>query len=511
MRRSTLQRKDRDELTQIAEALGRKPPSRARKGEIIDLILDLADGGDGSSVVSESNGSDNEGDSDGAAADEDSADATTAGAVDTSTAESSSADSDESTDEAGDDDDGGRSDRHRDDAEPGNRRRRRRGRDRDRDKDDSWDGEPVAVAGNLDLRDEGYGFLRVNGSLPSKNDAYVSVKTIRSLGLRRGDHVTGTSRPANRTEKNPALLSVESINGGAAEATDRPLFDDLTAVHADRQLQLEQPDDPDNLAARVIDLIAPIGLGQRVLVHAPRRSGGTAILKSIVQSIETNEPDVQVIGLALDQRPEDITELSRWVQHGEVAATSFDQSADEHIQTAEMTVERAKRIVEQGRDVVVVIDGLTALARAYNTSLSNSGRAYIGNVEAGAVHMPKKVFGAGRNIEDGASLTMIAAITADSGDVVDDVVYGEFAGTANTDIRLDRWAAERDIHPAIDVTESTSHDEERFLDDGEKKTLDRLRSSIASNGADGPGAAVAQLETLLERLASNPTNADLLR
>ena len=500
MRRSTLQRKDRDELTEIASAMGTKPPSRARKGEIIDLIIDLAAGGDGSSVLT--------------------APADDKGALDSV-----------STDKTGDlpaTSDGDRTERvdgpesevkgrdgehSRDDQpDPGNRRRRRRGRDRDRDRDDGWAGDPARVSGNLDLRDEGYGFLRVGGALPSKLDAYVPVKMIRQLGLRKGDHVAGTSRPANRNEKNPALLNIESINGAApAEAADRPKFDEMVPVFATDQLLLEQPDDPGNLAARVIDLIAPIGKGQRVLVVAPPCTGATTLLKRIVQSIETNDPEVMVIGLLIDERPEEATEMARWVQHGEVVSTTFGQPAEEHVQVAEMAIERAKRMVEEGADVVVVFDGLTRLARAYNQTLSNAGRAYTGNVESGAIHLPKRLFAAGRNLEDAGSLTIVATALSDTDDDVDDVILGEFAGTANTEIRLDRWAAARGIFPAIDVTESISRTEERLLDEDELEAVRKLRADLAADAGDGPGATVATLEALLERLRSTPTNAELLR
>ncbi|MDE0667077.1 MAG: hypothetical protein OXH67_15905, partial [Acidimicrobiaceae bacterium] len=402
MRRSTLQRKDRGELNQIAAALGAKPSSRARKDEIIQLIIDLT--ADGARIASP-----------GETGSPDSAPDATAESDGrtsySSAAKGNDGDQNGGNGQNGDGQNGGNGDpvaaeprngnrvaeRGEDDVEAGNRRRRRRSRDRDRDREDSWDGDPVAVTGRLDLRDEGYGFLRVEGCLPNRNDAYVPVKTIRQFGLRRGDQLSGTSRPANRAEKNPALLTLESINGGPAELTDRPLFEKLTPIHAVRRLALEQPEDADAITARLVDLVAPIGVGQRVLVKGPRGSGATELLVSIIAAIEMNEPDIYVMGLFLDQRPEDITEVRRCIRNGEMAATSFDQTPEEHVQTAEMTVERAKRLVESGRSVALVLDSLTALAQAYNAALSNAGRAYSGNVESGAVHMPKKLFGAGRN------------------------------------------------------------------------------------------------------------------
>ena len=520
MRRTTLQRKDRDELTHIARALGGDPSNRARKDEIISLILDLAGHPGGSAAASDgSAAADGDGDRPGPAGAEVTAPARNASGPDPSGGDPSG----EAAAGGAEDDDAG--DRGYSEADPGNRRRRRRTRDRDRDRDDGWDGDAVAVSGHLDLRDEGYGFLRVGGCLPTRNDAYVPVKTIRQHGLRRGDHLTGTSRPANRTEKNPALVTLDSINGGPPEPSTRPRFAQLAPVHASRQLVLELPDaadagngdngdnghrDSETLAGRLIDLVAPVGVGQRVLVMAPRHSGAGSVLGSIMAAVEANEPEFIVMGLFLDQQPEAITEMERCVQRGEVAATAFDQPAEEHVQTAEMVVERAKRAVELGDDVVLVADGLTALARAYNTALSNAGRAYSGNVESGAVHMPKKFFGAGRNLSGAGSLTMIATLATGGKDSVDRVVAGELAGRANTEIHLDRWAAELGHRPAIDVLASVSHDEGRFLDADELEALRRVRRELAEAGGDGPGAAVAALEAALGRLRASSANADLL-
>ena len=514
MRRSTLQRKDRGELNQIAAALGAKPSSRARKDEIIQLIIDLT--ADGARISQPADSS-----ADSASPSEPAEPGTgpsekadpqagSSGARRSSRPRDPNGGNGEDT-AANQRDDSRQADRADDEVEPGNRRRRRRNRDRDRDRDDSWDGDPVAVSGRLDLRDEGYGFLRVDGCLPNRADAYVPVKTIRQYGLRRGDDLSGTSRPANRAEKNPALLTLDSINGGPAELSDRPLFDELTAIHAVRRLPLEQPEDPDAVTARLIDLAAPVGVGQRVLVKGPRGSGASGLLAAVISAIETNEPDIYVMGLFLDQRPEDITEVRRCVRHGEVAATSFDQTPEEHVQTAEMTVERAKRLVESGRNVAVVLDSLTALAQAYNAALSNSSRAYSGNVESGAVHMPKKLFGAGRNVSEGGSLTMIASIVSDGSSSLPGVLCDEFVGTANTEICLDRWAAHLELFPAIDLGASVSRDEDRFLDADEVQALQRLRSSFAEAAGDGPAAAVRALEAAMSGLRNTSSNSELLR
>ncbi len=510
MRRSTLQRKDRGELNQIAAALGAKPSSRARKDEIIQLIIDLtADG----ARISQPASSAALAETAPAEAALDETDPAPRSAYDASAAGRDGEQNGNNGEEtaANHRDDQRSADRADEEVDPGNRRRRRRNRDRDRDRDDSWDGDPVAVSGRLDLRDEGYGFLRVDGCLPNRSDAYVPVKTIRQYGLRRGDQLSGTSRPANRAEKNPALLTLESINGGPAELSERPLFESLTPIHSVRRLTLEQPEDLDAITARLIDLVAPIGVGQRVLVKGPRRSGASELLTSVISAIETNEPDIFVMGLFLDQRPEDITEVRRCVRHGDVAATSFDQTPEEHVQTAEMTIERVKRLVESGRNVAVVLDSLTALAQAYNATLSNQGRAYSGNVESGAVHMPRKLFGAGRNVSEGGSLTMIASIVSDGSSSLPGVVCDELVGTANTEICLDRWAAERGLFPSIDVRASRSRDEGRFLDADEVQALQQLRRSFIDGAGDGPAAVVKALEAALSKLRSTSSNSELLR
>ena len=509
MRRSTLQRKDRGELNQIAAALGAKPSSRARKDEIIQLIIDLT--ADGARITPPTEPAARSGPAAGPASQPDPGSGTAPArrpARPRNPKDTSGGNSDDAAANQGDSRQAARVD---DEIEPGNRRRRRRNRDRDRDRDDNWDGDPVTVAGRLDLRDEGYGFLRVDGCLPNRNDAYVPVKTIRQYGLRRGDDLLGTSRPANRAEKNPALLTLDSINGGPAELTDRPLFDQLTPIHAGQRLTLEQPEDPEAITARLIDLVAPVGIGQRVLVKGPRGSGAADLLVAAISAIEANEPDIFVMGLFLDQRPEDITEMRRCVQRGEVAATSFDQTPDEHVQTAEMTIERAKRLVEAGRNVAVVLDSLTSLAQAYNASLSNSSRAYSGNVESGAIHMPKKLFGAGRNVSEGGSLTVVASIVADGSSALPRILCDEFVGTANTEICLDRWAAHLDLAPAMDVAASVSRDEDRFLDPDEVQALQRLRSGFAEAAGDGPAAAVKALEAALSGLRSTASNSELLR
>lgn len=508
MRRSTLQRKDRDELTQIAEALGKKPGSRARKGEIIDLILDLAAGGDGSSAGAGDAG-DAADNGSGAAEPEAKADDDEQDDAADDKAESGSGRKQKNESGAADGGEGNDTDR----PEPGNRRRRRRGRDRDNrgDGNEQWDGEPIPVQGHLDLRSEGYGFLRVNDYLPSRDDAYVPVKLVRQFNLRKGDVIAGPSRPANRNEKNPALMSVETVNGGdPEEATKRPNFDDLTPVHPTDRLAIEVAAEPGNLTARIVDLVAPIGKGQRGLIVAPPRAGKTNVMKQIVRSIEANNPEVTLIVAMIDERPEEVTDMKRWLQSetAEVVASTFDKPTDEHIAIAELTIDRAKRLVEEGKDVCVVLDGMTRLTRAYNLETAQSGKTLPGGVDAAALFGPKKLLGAARKVEEGGSLTIIATALIDSGSRTDDVIFEELMGTANMELRLDRSLAERRIYPAIDVeTSSTRHDDLLFSEPqlGQVAVLRRVLGEL--NDEQGPAAGLGML---LERLAATKSNEEFL-
>ncbi|NNC79291.1 MAG: transcription termination factor Rho [Acidimicrobiales bacterium] len=508
LRRSTLERKDRDELVTIATALGSKPPSRARKAEIVDLILSTAttDAATDSDAGKEA-GEDEENGEAGTyhAGDEEEFDF---GEVTTKGGQNKG-----KRDQKGRGNDGGG--KSRDEAAgPGNRRQRRRGRGRDNSQRDSesWDGEPVNVEGFLDLRDDGYGFLRVGGFKGTKDDAYVSVKQVRQHGLRKGDHLVGTSRPANRNEKNPAMLTIASVNGDDAEkAKDRPRFDDLTPLFPDEKLVQEMPGEPDNMTARIIDLLCPIGKGQRGLIVSPPKAGKTTIMKNITRSIETNNPDVHLIVLLVDERPEEVTDMKRWLLNGEVAASTFDRPADEHTALAEITIERAKRMVESGRDVVIILDGITRLARAYNLAAPATGRVMSGGVDSGALYPPKKFFGAARNVEEGGSLTILATALVETGSKMDEVIFEEFKGTGNMELRLDRRSAERRIYPAIDVDASSTRQEELLF---EPKQLDqvwklrRVLSGMAGDGDKGPGAG---LELLMDRLQSFKTNDEFLK
>lgn len=371
--------------------------------------------------------------------------------------------------------------------------------------------DPIEVAGILDLRDDGYGFLRVDGLLPSKDDVYVPVKLVRQFGLRRGDLVTGMARPANRNEKNPALAEVDSINGRPADDVgERPEFDRLTPVFPDDVLRLERPTESGAVTPRILDLIAPIGKGQRTLVVAPAKSGKTTLIKELARSIEQNCPDAELVVLLIDERPEDVTDMDRHLEYGEVVASTFDRPADEHCAVAELTLERAKRMVEVGTDVVIILDGLTDLARAYNLAGPGTGRALAGGLDAGAIYPTKHFFGSARNLEEGGSLTIIATVSVETGSAMDDAIFAEFDGTANAEIRLDRLIAERHIFPAIDVFDSGTRNVALLVDEDELARLGRLRAVLdeLAPGEFGPAAAAAAM--LSERVGSSATNRDFL-
>ena len=368
--------------------------------------------------------------------------------------------------------------------------------------------EPVEVAGYLDLRDEGYGFLRVSGYLASRDDAYIPVKLTRQYGLRKGDYVTGLSRPAGRNEKNPAMLEIHSVNGGDPDkAKTRPRFEDLTALFPDERLHLENPSDPNNMTARIIDLISPIGKGQRGIIVSPPKAGKTTIMKTIATSIELNHPEVKLMVLLIDERPEEVTDMRRTVK-GEVISSTFDRPSDEHTHVAELAIEKAKRLVEQGEDVVIILDGITRLSRAYNLAAPASGRILSGGIDAGALYPPKKFFGAARNVEEGGSLTILATALVETNSRMDDAIFEEFKGTGNMELRLDRKLSERRIYPAIDVDASSTRHEELLFDRKQLQMVWKLRRVLSGLAADGNAAP--GLELLVDRLRTFRTNDEFL-
>ncbi len=388
------------------------------------------------------------------------------------------------------------------------RRRRRRGRDRE---ELGWDGEHVSVDGFMDLRSDGYGFLRVEGGLASSDDCYVPVKMVRDFGLRSGDRIRGTSRPAARNEKNPALITVDAVNEREPEeARGRPNFDDLTPIFPTEQLVLERATTPANLTARIVDLVAPIGKGQRGLIVAPPKAGKTTVIKEIVRSIETNHPEVRLIVLLIDERPEEVTDMKRWLTNGEVVASTFDRPTDEHIAVAELVSERARRMVESGDDVCIIMDGITRLARAYNLSGRFSGRTMSGGVDAGALYPAKRLFGAARNIEGGGSLTVLATALVETGSRMDEVIFEEFKGTGNMELRLSRDAAEKRMWPAVDIAASSTRHDELLMDSKSLGATTKMRRVLDAVGDEGSSKTVASLDLLLDRLRNFRTNADFL-
>jgi transcription termination factor Rho len=404
----------------------------------------------------------------------------------------------------------------------GNRRsnRRRRGRDRQGGgpegdlqgasghQEQQYQGELIPVRGLLDLRDEGYGFLRSEGYLPSSKDVYVSISQARRFGLRKGDSIEGFCRPAGNTEKFPALLQIDTVSGLDPEvARQRPRFEDLTPLFPDERLHLEMPGDKENMTARIVDLMSPIGKGQRGLIVSPPKAGKTTVMKHIAASIEANNPDVHLMVVLVDERPEEVTDMRRSVK-GEVVASTFDRPSEEHTAVTELAIERAKRLVESGRDVVIILEGITRLARAYNLAQPATGRIMSGGVDSGALYPPKRFFGAARNLEEGGSLTILATALVETGSKMDEVIFEEFKGTGNMELRLDRKLAERRLYPSIDVNASSTRHEELLFDRSQLQQVWKLRrvlNALANEGSAAPG-----LELLMDKIRTTKSNDEFL-
>ncbi|MFZ1433464.1 MAG: transcription termination factor Rho [Candidatus Microthrix parvicella] len=574
LERTKLEGKDRTQLVTIATALGTKPPARAKKADIVDLILKLAgvdeaaaeepaDGDDDAQATSpkaaatktaapktesdEAESTDAGGNSgrsgsqsgrqgasgrrggegqgnDGAAGRQ-----RAAGSKDTKRqvdhrhdgdgqddAGAGGSKQDDSGQDASGQDGPNQDGPNQDDSgldeldDDGNRRRRGRRRGRNRDEDDGqWEGEPVEVAGFLDLRDEGYGFLRVKGYLPSREDVYISAKMVRQNGLRKGDHVTGAYRPAGGREKNPALLRVDKVMDLSPEqARQRPRFDDLTPVYPHERVALATADRPDDVTARAIDLLAPIGLGQRGLIVAPARSGATTVLANLARAIEAATPDAHVMILLVDERPEEITGLGE-LTNGEVIASSFERPPEEHTHVLELTLERAKRLVELGNDVVILVDGITRLVRAYSAVGQPSGRTLPGGIDAAALFPPKRFLGAARSLSGDGSLTILATLRSDTAAAADELVWAEFAGTANMEVHLDRRAADWQVFPALDLDHTSTRHLDELVGADEADRMRSLRRHLASLNEDG--SSLAGLEWLVEQIRATPDNDALLK
>jgi transcription termination factor Rho len=358
------------------------------------------------------------------------------------------------------------------------------------------------ATGILDIVDEGYGFMRRHGLLPSLEDVYVSSSQVRRFGLRVGDRVSGAVRAPREQEKYWGLLRVDSVNGVDIEtARRRPVFNDLTPVHPDELINLES--DPKNLSQRLVNLVNPIGKGQRALIVSPPKAGKTMLLKAMANGITANYPDILLMVALIGERPEEVTDMRRSVK-GEVISSTFDEPTENHTHVAEMALEIAKRQVETGRDVVILLDSITRLARAYNLALPPSGRTLSGGIDPIALYPPKRFFGAARKIEEGGSLTIIGTCLVDTGSRMDDVIYEEFKGTGNSELILDRKLAEKRIFPSIDVMRSGTRREELLLEEGTLRmvwTMRRMLSAVGSNEG---------IELLLNRMAKTETNVQFL-
>jgi len=369
---------------------------------------------------------------------------------------------------------------------------------------DGKGGEENVQSGILDVLPDGFGFLRTAGYSQSKGDVYVSTSQIKRFNLRRGDYVVGQIRPAREGEKYPAMVRIETVNGQEPQKGRwRPNFDDLTPLYPMERLRLEWK--PNDIAPRVIDLVAPIGKGQRGMVVSPPKAGKTTILKQIAQSIAANYPETKLFVVLADERPEEVTDWERSVEEAEVVASTFDQPADNHIAVAELVLERVKRLVEEGEDVVVLLDGITRLSRAYNLAAPASGRILSGGVDSAALYPPKKFFGAARNIENGGSLTILATALVETGSRMDEVIFEEFKGTGNMELRLDRKLANRRIYPAINIEDSSTRKEELLMEPAEAQRVWQVRSIL--NALD----TSQKIELLIQKLKETRTNPEFLR
>lgn len=366
-------------------------------------------------------------------------------------------------------------------------------------------GQDIYGSGVLEILPDGYGFLRSPdyNYLPGPDDIYVSPSQIRRFGLRTGDTVTGTVRPPKEGERYFALLKVDSLNFETTEkGKDKILFDNLTPLYPNERLKLEH--NPGDYTTRVVDLMAPLGKGQRALIVAPPRTGKTVLMQHIANAITANHPEVKLIVLLIDERPEEVTDMQRTVK-GEVVSSTFDEPPTRHVQVAEMVIEKAKRLVEHKHDVVILLDSITRLARAYNTVVPPSGKILSGGVDSNALHKPKRFFGAARNIEEGGSLTIIATALIDTGSRMDEVIFEEFKGTGNAEIHLDRKLMEKRIFPCMDINKSGTRKEDLLIDKGDLNRLWILRKVLA------PMNVIDAMEFLLDKVEATKTNTDFLK
>jgi transcription termination factor Rho len=388
------------------------------------------------------------------------------------------------------------------------REERRRQREERRQREMEMREEEIATAptatGLLDILPEGYGFLRTTGFLPGQQDIYVSLSQVRRFMLRKGDTVTGKVRQPKDSEKYFALLQIDSVNGLDPEtAKQRPVFEKLTPLFPHDRFRLETG--PTDVTGRIIDMVAPIGKGQRGMVVSPPKAGKTTVLKNIANGIINSAPDTHVIILLVDERPEEVTDWQRTVMPAEVVYSTFDKPPDQHIQVTELVLERAKRLAEMGKDVAIILDSITRLARAYNLAAPASGKILSGGIDSTALYPPRRFFGAARNIEEGGSITIIASALVETGSRMDEGIFEEFKGTGNMEIRLDRQMAEKRLFPAINVEASSTRKEELLLPTEELALVWRLRRVLH---ALEPGAA---LELLTDKIRQTKSNEQFLK
>jgi transcription termination factor Rho len=521
MDRTLLEKKALAELREIASTLELRGYQRMKKADLVDLIIDA--GGNGSSS-SPRQGHDDEAPA-GSGPDGRSA-ASTADADERSEqdddrdrrrAEGSGDHREPSSDDREDRDREGRDGRGEaerregerssgdDPRNRGKRDRRRKGRGgQGQGGQDNLDDAEVRE-GVLDLLPEGYGFLRCTGYLSGNKDVYVSQSFVRRFDLRRGDKVAGPIRRNKNNDKFPALARVDSVEGEqvSQQRGKRTEFKDLTPLFPTERLRLEL-DETSPIAMRLVDMMAPIGKGQRGLLVSPPKAGKTTVLKQLAHAIEANNPEVHLMVLLVDERPEEVTDFERSTD-GEVISSTFDRPAEDHTQVAELCIERAKRLVEGGRDVVVLLDSITRLGRAYNLAAPASGRILSGGIDSAALYPPKRFFGAARNIEDGGSLTIIASALIETGSKMDEVIFEEFKGTGNMELRLDRRMEQKRIFPAIDINASGTRREELLLGKDELETIWKLRRLLSTMDAE------AALQLLIDKLKATKNNAQFLQ
>ena len=517
MNRSDLEGKHLPELQQLAQTLGVSGIQRLRKGDLIDAIISKS-GKDTDATSTNGEVHDDSAAREAVASE-------TQGDVAASNGDSSEGDDDRGPRGGGSEgrrDRGGDRDGRQQNQRGGggvatqergdrprrpSREERRRQREERRQREQEAREEEILTApirtGILDVLGEGYGFLRTGGYLPGPDDVYVSMSQVRRFALRKGDEVAGKIRQPRDNEKYYALLQIETVNGVDPEtARQRRDFDKLTPLFPDERFRLEH--DPKDITQRIIDLVSPIGKGQRGMVVSPPKAGKTTVLKQIADGILSADPNAHVIVLLVDERPEEVTDWQRTVAAAEVVYSTFDKPAEQHTQVTELVLERAKRLVESGNNVVILLDSITRLARAYNLSAPPSGRILTGGVDSAALYPPKRFFGAARNIEEGGSLTIIASALVETGSRMDEVIFEEFKGTGNMELRLDRNLSEKRIFPAINIEASGTRKEERLMPTDELALAWRLRRVLH---ALDPAAA---LELLIDKVRATKSNEQFL-